>query len=65
MIAKVKHFLESQGKYDLLQSFTSKEFQHLSAYLVEIFESLYRLNLLLRGKNTNRRDGAVVRASTL
>ena len=46
------HFLEFHGKHDLLQSFTLKEFQLSLAYLVDIFESLDRLNLLFQGKNT-------------
>ena len=55
MRAEVEHFFEYQGKHDLLQSFTSKEFHfHWHTYLVDIFESLNRLNLLLQGKNTNR-----------
>ena len=35
-------------------SFTSLEFQLTLAYLVDIFESLKHLNLLLQGRNTNR-----------
>ena len=51
---KVSIFLESQGKQDLLLPFQSQEFQLAMAYLVDIFEALNCLNLLLQGKNTNR-----------
>ena len=47
-------FLESQRKQDLLLPFQSQEFQLAKAYLVDIFEALNCLNLLLQGKNTNR-----------
>ena len=50
---EVSIFLESQGKQDLLLPFQSKEFQLAMAYLVDIFEALNCLNLLLQGKNTN------------
>ena len=50
---EVSIFLESQGKQDLLP-FQSQEFQLAMAYLVDIFEALNCLNLLLQGKNTNR-----------
>ena len=53
MREKVRLFLESHGKEDLLMSFTSEEFQLTLAYLVDIFESLNHLNPLLQGKNTN------------
>ena len=51
---EVSIFLESQGKQDLLLPFQSQEFQLAMAYLVDIFEALNCLNLLLQGKNTNR-----------
>ena len=51
---EVSIFLESQGKQDLLLPFQSQEFQLPMAYLVDIFEALNCLNLLLQGKNTNR-----------
>ena len=50
---EVRLFLESHGKQNLLMSFTSEGFQLTLAYLVDIFESLNHLNLLLQGKNTN------------
>ena len=50
---EVSIFLESQGKQDLLLPFQSQEFQLAMAYLVDIFEALNCLNLLLQGKNTN------------
>ena len=50
----LRRFLESHWKQDLLLSFTSQEFQLTLAYLVDIFESLNHLNLLLQGRNTNR-----------
>ena len=51
---EVSVFLESQRKQDLLLPFQSQEFQLAMAYLVDIFEALNCLNLLLQGKNTNR-----------
>ena len=51
---EVSLFLESQGKQDLLLPFQSQEFQLAMAYLVDIFEALNCLNLLLQGKNTSR-----------
>ena len=54
MREEVRRFLESHRKQDLLLSFTSQEFQLTLAYLVDIFESLNHLNLLLQGRNTNR-----------
>ena len=54
MREEVRRFLESHWKQDLLLSFTSQEFQLTLAYLVDIFESLNHLNLLLHGRNTNR-----------
>ena len=51
---EVSIFFESQGKQDLLLPFQSQEFQLAMAYLVDIFEALNCLNLLLQGKNTNR-----------
>ena len=50
---EVSIFLESQGKQDLLLPFQSQEFQLAMAYLVDIFEALNCLNLLLQGKNMN------------
>nr|XP_039257154.1 protein ZBED8-like [Styela clava] len=47
-------FLEAQEKYDLLLYFKSDEFVLVMAYLVDIFESLNKLNLLLQGRETNR-----------
>ena len=52
MREEVRRFLESHWKQDLLLSFTSQEFQLTLAYLVDIFESLNHLNLLLHGRNT-------------
>ena len=49
---EVSIFLESQGQQDLLLPFQSEEFQLAMAYLVDIFEALNRLNLLLQGKKT-------------
>ena len=54
MREEVRRFLETHWKRDLLLSFTSQEFQLTLAYLVNIFESLNHLNLLLHGRNTNR-----------
>ena len=54
MREEVRRSLESHWKQDLLLSFTSQEFQLTLAYLVDIFESLNHLNLLLHGRNTNR-----------
>ena len=51
---EVSIFLKSQGKQDLLLPFQSQEFQLAMAYLVDMFEALNCLNLLLQGKNTNR-----------
>ena len=51
---EVSIFLESQGKQDLLLPFQSQKFQLAMAYLVDIFEALNCLNLLLQGKNTDR-----------
>ena len=51
---EVSIFLESQGQQDLLLTFQSEEFQLAMAYLVDIFEVLNRLNLLLQGKKTYR-----------
>ena len=51
---EVSIFLESQGKQYLLLPFQSHEFQLTMAYLVDIFEALSCLNLLLQGKNTDR-----------
>lgn len=51
---ELKLFLEAHGKKDLLLPFTSEKFQLELAYLVDIFEALNNLNLLLQGKNTNR-----------
>ena len=51
---EVSIFLESQWKQDLLLPFQSHEFQLKMAYLVDIFEALSCLNLLLQGKNTDR-----------
>ena len=51
---EVSIFLESQGKQDPLLPFQSQEFQLAMAYLVDIFEALNCLNLLMQGKNTNR-----------
>ena len=51
---QLKLFLEAHRKQDLLLSFTSEGFQLELAYLVDIFEALNNLNLLLQGKNTNR-----------
>ena len=51
---ELKLFLEAHGKQDLLRSFTSEGFQLQLAYLVDIFQALNNLNLLLQGKNTNR-----------
>ena len=51
---EVDIFLESQGKQDLLLPFQSQEFQLTMAYLIDIFEALNCLNLLLQGKNTDR-----------
>ena len=48
---EVSIFLESQGQQDLLLPFQSVEFQLAMIYLVDIFEALNRLNLLLQGKN--------------
>ena len=50
---EVRLFLESHGKEDLLMTFISEGFQLTLAYLVDIFESLNHLNLLLQGKNIN------------
>ena len=50
----VSTFLESQGQQDLLLPFQSEEFQLAMAYLVNIFDALNCLNLLLQGKKTNR-----------
>ena len=54
MREEVRKFLESHWKQDLRLSFSSQEFQLTLAYLVDIFESLNYLNLLLHGRNTNR-----------
>ena len=54
MREEVRRFLEYHQKQDLLLSFTPQEFQLTLAYLVDIFESLNHLNLLLQGRNTNR-----------
>ena len=63
--AEVKHFFESHRKRDLLQLCTSNESQLSLAHLVDIFESLNRINLLLQGKNINRiNDYDVIRAFT-
>ena len=51
---EVSIFLDSQGKQYLLLPFQSHEFQLTMAYLVDIFEALSCLNLLLQGKNTDR-----------
>ena len=53
MREEARRFLESQGKQDLLLSFTSEEFQLTLAYLVDIFSSFNHLNLLLQDSNTN------------
>ena len=53
MREEVRLFLESRGKEDLLMSFISEGFQLTLAYLVNIFETLNHLNLLLQSKNTN------------
>ena len=61
MRAEMRHFFESPGKHDL-QSFTSKGFQLALAYLVDIFETLDRLDQLCL-MNTNRvNDYDVIRA---
>ena len=46
-------FLKSQGQQDLLLLFQLEEFQTAMAYLVDIFEALNRLNLLLQGEKNN------------
>ena len=51
---EVSIFLESQGKQGLLLPFQLQEFQLTMAYLLDIFEALNCLNLLLQGKNIDR-----------
>jgi len=51
---ELKLLLEAHGKQDLLRSFTSEGFQLQLAYLVDIFQALNNLNLLMQGNNTNR-----------
>ena len=51
---EVSILLESQGKQHLLLLFQLEEFQLTTAYLVDIFKALNRLNILLHGKNTKR-----------
>ena len=50
---EVKLFLEDQKKFDLLATINSEEFEISLAYLVEIFESLNKLNRQLQGRNNN------------
>ena len=49
---EVSIFIKCQGQQDLLLPFQSEEFQLAMAYLVDIFEALNCLNLLLQGKKT-------------
>ena len=49
-------FLDSQSKHDFLLPFQLEKFQLAMAYLVDIFEALNLLNLLLQSKNNNRID---------
>ena len=44
-------FLEFKVKNDLLKMFNNEKFHWRLAYLVEIFEALNQLNLMLQGKN--------------
>ena len=50
---EVKLFLEDQKKFDLLASVNSEEFEISLAYLVDIFESLNKLNQQPQGRNSN------------
>ena len=49
----MKLFLEDQKKFDLLATVNSEEFEISLAYLVDIFESLNKLNQQLQGRNSN------------
>ena len=49
-------FLDFQSKHDFLLLFQSEKFQLAMAYLLDIFEALNRLDLLLQGKNNKRID---------
>uniref|UniRef100_UPI00358F171D protein FAM200C-like n=1 Tax=Myxine glutinosa TaxID=7769 RepID=UPI00358F171D len=51
--AEVKHFLNLQGKHDLLQHYDKELWNEQLAYLADIFEQQNQLNLKLQGRATN------------
>ena len=50
---EIKNFCEKHGKTDLVAILDHEEWQLSLAYLVDIFEQLNKLNLLMQGRHTN------------
>ena len=50
---EIKNFCEKHGKTDLVACLDHEEWQLSLAYLVDIFEQLNKLNLLMQGRHTN------------